>query len=777
MNYLEELNPPQREAVTYTDGPMLIIAGPGSGKTRVLTYRIAYLMEQGLDPFSILSLTFTNKAAQEMRERITKIVGEQARSIFMGTFHSVFARILRVEAPRLGFPSNFTIYDTVDAKSVIKNIIKSQGLDEKIYKPNNVYYRISAAKNDLITAQQYANNPDLIGEDASSGKPKLSAIYSLYSQKCFENGAMDFDDLLLNFYRLLKLFPDALYKYQNRFKHILVDEFQDTNTAQYEILKMLADINHQITVVGDDAQSIYAFRGATITNIYNFQKDFPTMHTVKLEQNYRSTSTIVQAANQLIKNNTNQFKKEIWTSQDAGTPIQVFKTVSDNEEGKKVAELIFELKMHEHIPNDKFAILYRTNAQSRAMEEALRRKNIPYKIYGGLSFYQRKEIKDLLAYLRILVNPREEESLRRIINYPKRGIGDTTIAKIVVLAHENQKTMWEVIQDIKSYDFPSRVSNTIEDFAIMIKSFQVMLETNHAHDVAFHVAKTTKLLSELYNDKTVEGVSRYENIQELLNGIKEFVENDEVLEGEEFQDDKGLGTYLQNITLLTGGDEKADDDVAKIQMMTIHGAKGLEFPVVFIVGMEENLFPSALSLYSREDLEEERRLFYVAVTRAEKHLFLSFANTRYKFGQLQYADPSRFLKEIPKELLEYRSQQANTQDTRTKLNLSSEPIPTLTPLKSINNDIERKSGLNLESKKPLIRRQAAAAMPIKSDPNFVPSALKDIKQGCTVMHQRFGKGTITEISGEGVNGMAVINFEQTGEKKLVLKFAKLKVIS
>lgn len=776
MNYLNELNPPQREAVTYTDGPMLIIAGPGSGKTRVLTYRIAYLMEQGLDPFSILSLTFTNKAAQEMRERITKIVGEQARSIFMGTFHSVFARILRVEAPRLGFPSNFTIYDTVDAKSVIKNIIKSQGLDEKIYKPNNVYYRISAAKNDLITAQQYANNPDLIGEDASSGKPKLSLIYSLYSQKCFENGAMDFDDLLLNFYRLLKLFPDALYKYQNRFKHILVDEFQDTNTAQYEILKMLADINHQITVVGDDAQSIYAFRGATITNIYNFQKDFPTMHTVKLEQNYRSTSTIVQAANQLIKNNTNQFKKEIWTSQDAGTPIQVFKTVSDNEEGKKVAELIFELKMHEHIPNDKFAILYRTNAQSRAMEEALRRRNIPYKIYGGLSFYQRKEIKDLLAYLRILVNPREEESLRRIINYPKRGIGDTTVAKIAVLAHENQKTMWEVIEDIKSYDFSGRVSSTIEDFAIMIKSFQIMLETNNAHDVAFHVAKTTKLLSELYNDKTVEGVSRYENIQELLNGIKEFVENDEVFEGEEFVDDKGLGTYLQNITLLTGGDEKTDDDVAKIQMMTIHGAKGLEFPVVFIVGMEENLFPSALSLYSREDLEEERRLFYVAVTRAEKHLFLSFANTRYKFGQLQYADPSRFLKEIPKDLIEYRSQQANTQDTRPKLNLSPEPSPTLTPLKTINKDIERKSGLNLESKKPLLRRQAEAVTPIKSDPNFVPSALKDIKQGCTVIHQRFGKGIIREISGEGINGMAVIYFEQTGEKKLVLKFAKLKVV-
>lgn len=771
MNYLDELNPPQREAVTYTDGPMLIIAGPGSGKTRVLTYRIAYLMENGLDPFSILSLTFTNKAAQEMRERITKIVGPQARNIFMGTFHSVFARVLRAEGPKLGFPSNFTIYDTVDAKSVIKNIIKAQGLDDKVYKPNQVYFRISAAKNDLITAQDYAKNPELISEDASSGKPKISQIYSLYAKKCFENGAMDFDDLLLNFYRLLKHFPDALYKYQNRFKHILVDEFQDTNTAQYEILKMLSDINHQITVVGDDAQSIYAFRGATITNIYNFQKDFPSMHTVKLEQNYRSTSNIVKAANHLIKNNSNQFEKEIWTSQEAGRPIQVFKTVSDNEEGKKVADLIFELKMQEHLHNDQFAILYRTNAQSRAMEEALRRKNIPYKIYGGLSFYQRKEIKDLIAYLRLLVNPQEEEALRRVINYPKRGIGNTTLAKIVVLANDEGKTMWQIIENIKSYGFPTRVSNTIEDFHIMIRSFQTMLETHNAHDVAFHVAKTTKVLSELYNDKTVEGVSRYENIQELLNGIKEFVENDEVLEDEEFQDDKGLGTYLQNITLLTGGDEKKDDDTPKIQLMTIHGAKGLEFPCVFIVGMEENLFPSGLSLYSREDLEEERRLFYVAVTRAEKHLFLSFANTRYKFGQLQFAEPSRFLKEIPKELIEYRSQQAS--ESANKKPLPTEPSAT----PSVRNDIQRKSGLNLERKKPLIRKKAMNIPVPKADPNFVPSDISEIKIGSTIQHQRFGQGLIKDISGQGMNSMAVIHFDQAGEKKLVLKFAKLKVIS
>ncbi len=766
MNYLEELNPPQLEAVQYTNGPVLIIAGPGSGKTRVLTYRIAYLIEQGLDPFSILSLTFTNKAAKEMRERISKIVGSEARNLFMGTFHSVFARILRVEAPRLGFPSNFTIYDTVDAKSVIKNIIKAQGLNDKIYKVNHVYNRISSAKNALITSQQYAQNQDMIGEDASTGKPKLSLIYTLYAKKCFENGAMDFDDLLLHFYRLLKLFPDALYKYQNRFKHVLVDEFQDTNTAQYEILKLLSDIHHQITVVGDDAQSIYAFRGATITNILNFQKDYPEMHTVKLEQNYRSSNNIVKAANELIKNNSNQFEKEIWTSQEAGKPIQVFKTVSDNEEGKKVADLIFELKMQEHIQNNDFAILYRTNAQSRAMEEALRRRNIPYKIYGGLSFYQRKEIKDLIAYLRILVNPQEEESLRRIINYPKRGIGNTTLAKITIQASEQEKTMWQVLENIKELGLASRVTTVIEDFVTMINSFKTMLKEKNAYDVAIHVAKTTKVLSELYNDKTVEGVSRYENIQELLNGIKEFVEDDEVIEGEEFANDKGLGTYLQNITLLTSADDDKDD-TPRVQMMTIHGSKGLEFPVVFIVGMEENLFPSAMSLYSREDLEEERRMFYVAVTRAEKHLFLSFANTRYKFGNLQFSEPSRFLKEIPKEVIEYRSQQNN---------IAKPPaVNTSTP-----NNIQRKSGLNIEKnqQKPLIRRkQTIQTKSVTEDPNFVPSAVSAIKQGAHVQHQRFGNGVIKEITQQGTpNAMAVISFEQVGEKKLVLKFAKLKVL-
>lgn len=755
MKYLEELNSPQREAVRYTDGPMLIIAGPGSGKTRVLTYRIAYLIEKRLDPFSILSLTFTNKAAKEMRDRITKIVGNEAKNLFMGTFHSVFARILRVEAPKLGFPSNFTIYDPTDAKNVIKNIVKSQGLNEKVYKTNQVYYKISQAKNDLITSQQYAKNNELIAEDSSTGKPKLSLIYSLYTKKCFENGAMDFDDLLLHFYRLLKLFPESLYKYQNRFKHILVDEFQDTNVAQYEILKMLADIHHQITVVGDDAQSIYAFRGATITNIYNFQRDFPSMHTVKLEQNYRSTSNIVKAANELIKNNKNQFKKEIWTDKEDGKPIQIFQTVSDNEEGKRIADLIFEIKITKHYLENQFAILYRTNAQSRAMEEALRRRNIPYKIYGGLSFYQRKEIKDILAYLRLMVNPREEESLRRIINYPKRGIGNTTLAKIAVAAEEQNKTMWEIVESIEEYNLPARVKNAISDFAVLIKSFKTMLKTYNAYDVAFHVAKTTNILKELYNDKTVEGVSRYENIQELLNGIKEFVDDDEVIEGEEFDNDKTLGTYLQNITLLTGSEDDKDD-TPKVQLMTIHGAKGLEFPIVFIAGVEEGLFPSALSLYSREDLEEERRLFYVAVTRAEKYLYISFAKTRYRFGNLQFSEPSRFLKEIPKNCLEFRSQQQGD--------------------KIQQRENKPRTGLNLQKRQVPLKRKQKFTPDSKIDPNFETSPISVILKDCIIMHQRFGKGKVEEVTGTGANKMALINFESVGEKKLILKFAKLKVL-
>lgn len=761
MNFLEELNEPQRDAVSYKEGPMLIIAGPGSGKTRVLTYRIAYLISQGIDPFNILSLTFTNKAAGEMRARIEKIVGYEARNLFMGTFHSVFARILRVEAPKLGYPSNFTIYDTNDSKNVIKHIVKAQGLDEKTYKANQVFYRISQAKNALINAKEYAANTELVNEDAAAGKPKIALLFDLYTKKCKQNGAMDFDDLLINFYLLLKNFPDALLKYQEKFKYILIDEFQDTNTAQYAIIKKLAARNENLTVVGDDAQSIYAFRGATITNILNFQKDFSDYHLVKLEQNYRSSPQIVSAANHLIKHNQAQIAKEIWTSNEAGEKIKIFKTVSDNDEGRKVVDFIFERKMNEQLSNNDFAILYRTNAQSRAMEEALRRQNVAYRIYGGLSFYQRKEIKDLLAYLKFMVNPNEEESLRRIINYPKRGIGNTTMDKLTVIASNQGKGIWEILENIELYNFSSRAAQTLRDFVTMIQSFQTMLDTKNAYDVAAHVAKQTQILQELYNDKTVEGVSRYENIQELLNGIKEFSIEDVIDDVDNINNDRSLGAYLQNISLITG-DEKASDDEETVKLMTIHAAKGLEFPVVFVVGLEENLFPSAMSLYTREDLEEERRLFYVAITRAEKHLYISFANTRYKFGTLQYCEPSRFLKELPDKDLQIMG-------APERKSSSSEGSLSATKKTS-------ESGLNsstLQNRKAKLIRRPNAQTNVSE--NFVPDDPKDLKVGQEVRHQRFGKGKVSDIA-EGTNAIATIVFEQEGEKKIMLKFAKLQIL-
>lgn len=759
MNFLEELNSPQREAVTYTDGPLLIVAGPGSGKTRVLTYRIAYLIDQGVDSFNILALTFTNKAAAEMRKRIEKIVGTEARNLYMGTFHSVFARILRREANKLGYPQNFTIYDTSDSKSVIKQILKAQNLDDKTYKPSQVFYRISQAKNALISPEEYAENIEMVEEDKASGRPKIAQIYKIYANKCKQNGAMDFDDLLFNFYILLTKFPESLYYYQHRFQHILIDEFQDTNTAQYAIMKKLAAVHHQISVVGDDAQSIYAFRGATITNILHFQKDFSDYHIVKLEQNYRSTPQIVNAANYLIKHNQNQIAKKIWTDNKKGEKIKLFKTISDNEEGKKVADIIFQIKMNEQLSHDDFAILYRTNAQSRAMEEALRRINIPYKIYGGLSFYQRKEIKDLLAYLKLLVNPSEEESLRRVINYPKRGIGDTTLDKLTIIADHYGVTMWQVMDKVEQFKLPTRITTTIRDFVTMIQSFQTMLSTKNAFEVASHVAKSTQVLQELFNDKTVEGVSRYENIQELLNGIKEFSVQDIVEDTtNENSSDRSLGAYLQNISLLTGDDNVSEGDEA-VKLMTIHSAKGLEFPVVFVVGLEENLFPSAMSLYTREDLEEERRLFYVAITRAEKYLFLSFANTRYKFGSLQYCEPSRFLKELPEEDIQLlgvakpREEKVDFQPKRSE------------------------SGLNVNFTK---KREAKLIRRPNTEENlptdFVPDDMESIKVGQTVLHNRFGKGTVTYIA-EGINSIATIVFENEGERKVMLKFAKMKILN
>lgn len=757
QDYLLELNEVQRQAVVNTDGPTLIIAGPGSGKTRVLTYRIAHLVNQGVSPFSILALTFTNKASESMRQRIEKISGTQARSLFMGTFHSVFARLLRVDAQRIGYPSNFTIYDTEDSRNLIKTIIKERNLDDKTYKPNQIQYRISACKNALIFPEQYKNDPELLSEDRDARRPETGSIYQEYCNRCFKSGAMDFDDLLLKTYELLERFPDVLYKFQHKFKYVLIDEFQDTNYLQYSIVKRIADVFQNITVVGDDAQSIYAFRGATIDNILNFEKDFPDLKVFKLEQNYRSTQNIVKAANELIHRNKNQLKKEIWTQNETGEKIKVVKTPSDNEEGRWVADSIMELKMREHYKNTDFAILYRTNAQSRAFEESLRRYNIPYKIYGGMSFYQRKEIKDLLAYLKLTVNHYDEEALKRVINYPIRGIGQTTVDKIFIFAANDGKRAWDVLENIDFYDFPARTKNLLYEFVIMIKSFAAMAKDQNAFDLATHIGKTTKLVAELYNDKTIEGVARYENIQELLNGIKEFVEEDVVQDSEELAQDRTIGSYMQNITLLTG-DEKDEKNLDTVKLMTTHAAKGLEFPAVYVVGMEEGLFPSSQSLYSNDDLEEERRLFYVAITRAEKKLFLTYAVTRYKFGNIQYGEPSRFLAEIPELILDFHGQQQQSK--------SAAPVQK----QEVWGSAFSKSVYPKPSPKP------AAAPTVNHSEPFVADDAFTLQTGMDVLHEKFGNGKVTAMDGAGVNKIATIFFPSFGEKKIMLKFAKLKIL-
>jgi DNA helicase-2/ATP-dependent DNA helicase PcrA len=758
QDYLSELNDIQREAVVNTDGPTLIIAGPGSGKTRVLTYRIAHLVQNGVTPFSILALTFTNKAAESMRQRIEKISGTHARSLFMGTFHSVFARILRVEAPRIGYPSNFTIYDTEDSRSLIKTIIKERNLDDKIYKANQVQYRISACKNALIFPDAYKQDPDLLSEDRDARRPDTANIYATYCERCFKSGAMDFDDLLLKTYELLERFPDVLYKYQHKFKYVLIDEFQDTNQLQYEIVRRISDVFQNITVVGDDAQSIYAFRGATIDNILNFEKDFPDLKVFKLEQNYRSTQNIVKAANELIHRNKNQLKKEIWTDNEQGELIKLVKTPSDNEEGRFVADSIQEMKMRDHFKSSDFAIMYRTNAQSRAFEESLRRHNIAYKIYGGMSFYQRKEIKDLLAYMKLAINHYDEEAFKRVINYPIRGIGQTTIDKIIIFAANNDKRPWDIMENIDLYDLPSRTKNLIYEFVIMIKSFAALSKDKNAFDLASHIGKTTKLVAELYNDKTVEGIARYENIQELLNGIKEFVEDDVVVENEELTNDRSLGSYLQNVALYTGDDKKQNDEDT-VKMMTIHAAKGLEFPVVYAVGMEEGLFPSSQSLYSQEDLEEERRLFYVAITRAEKKLFLTYATTRYKYGNIQYSEASRFLTEIPENIMSlYGQQQPKAQQP-----------------------IQRLEGWGSSFGKSIYPKPAAPKPVITAPTNtstepFIPDDAAKLQNGMDVRHEKFGDGKVTAMEGAGSNKIATIFFPNFGEKKIMLKFAKLKIL-
>lgn len=759
-SFLDALNEAQRAAVTHINGPTMIIAGPGSGKTRVLTYRVAYLMQEGIDPFSILSLTFTNKAAREMKNRIERVMGGDARSLWMGTFHSVFSRILRSEAEKLGYPSNFTIYDTEDAKNLLKNIVKEMGLNDKLYKPGYVLYRISISKNNLIGPDAYANNADFLAEDEANGRPKMAEVYKQYAKRCFRAGAMDFDDLLLKTHELFERFPDALYKYQHRFKYVMIDEFQDTNFLQYAIVRRIADVFQNIAVVGDDAQSIYAFRGANIANILNFEKDFPEVVTYRLEQNYRSTKVIVEAANNIISKNRHQLEKKIWTDNTEGDTIKVIRAMSDNEEGKMVADVIFEQRMRDHFKNGEFAILYRTNAQSRSFEEALRRLNIPYRIYGGLSFYQRKEIKDLIAYLKLTVNPHDEESFRRVINYPARGIGKTSFEKLTVYAADNEKSLWTMAENVDLLPFNAGTRKLFSDFVTMINSFRAMMETKDAFEVASHVAKSTGILKELYNDQSVEGLSRYENVQELLNSIKEFVSPDEVnspfyqelLPQEAEQPAKNLATYLQEVVLLTDADQEGNEDET-VKLMTVHAAKGLEFKSVFVVGMEENLFPSGMSVNSREDLEEERRLFYVAVTRAEQKLTITHAATRYKFGNLEYCEPSRFLEEIPQNLLTYVGYNRNKwQDEKPSKQYDATPITKAKPVAPVQQYVHAPSA------------------------TFQAAFPEELKVGMQVEHQKFGFGRIAAMEGQNEGLMATINFDNSGQKKLLLKFAKLSIV-
>lgn len=783
QEYISGLNGPQREAVLHKDGPIMIVAGAGSGKTKVLTTRIAHLMALGVDAFNILALTFTNKAAAEMRERIGKILGNsEARNLYVGTFHSVFARIMRSEANKIGYPNNFTIYDTDDAKSVVKTVINELNLDDKQYKPNIVYNRISAAKNALVGPDEYITDWALQQEDSRNNRPQIGQIYQRYANRCFKNGAMDFDDLLFKMYQLLTTVPEALSKYQRKFKYILIDEYQDTNPAQYEIIKLLGAMHENVCVVGDDAQSIYSFRGATIENILQFQKDYDNVKVVKLEQNYRSTQNILSVANEVIGNNKNQLEKRLFTDNEEGEKLKLVRTMTDNDEGRFVADTIQEQKLRNHYFNKDFAILYRTNAQSRSYEESLRRMGIAYRIYGGMSFYQRKEVKDFIAYLRVVVNPNDEEALKRIINYPARGIGKTSVDRAVLAANENNISMWQVLENARLYGYKAGTLESISDFVTMIKMFQSELGKKNAYDLAVIVGKSTSIVKELFSDKTTEGLARYENVQELLNSIKEFIETPMNEEDGEVGE-KDLGTYLQQITLLTDADDdKEDSDVVKL--MTIHAAKGLEFPVVFVGGLEETLFPNGMAINTREELEEERRLFYVAITRAEKRLFLTFANARYRFGQLQQNDPSRFIEEIPEQYVD------KTYAGGGVRNMGSSNMG------SAYDRMNRGFGGGFGSSNAQQAERQYGPPPTKkaATPSYLPpkptqrvvehtpasdfaaSDTSGLAAGQKVEHQKFGFGTVQKIEGSAHNPIATIVFEQNGEKKIMLNYAKLRIL-
>jgi len=761
-NYLDELNEAQREAVLNISGPSLIIAGAGAGKTRTLTYRIAYLLEKGVKANRILALTFTNKAAGEMKERIAGIAGyETTRYLWMGTFHSIFARILRTEGEKLGYKPSYTIYDASDSRSLIKSIVKEMGLGDDIYKPGVISARISWAKNNLITASSYSLNPEFNEYDKSIRMPLLAEIYKNYATRCLKANAMDFDDLLLNTNILFRDFPELLEKYQNKFDYILVDEYQDTNYAQYLIIKKLSEQHRNICVVGDDAQSIYSFRGARIENILEFKDDYPEAKIFKLEQNYRSTRTIVNAANTIIANNVEQIHKTVFSKNEPGEKIRILQSMTDIEEGIMVASDIFDMRFTHRLNWSDFAILYRTNAQSRIFEETLRRKNIPYRIFGGLSFYERKEIKDILAYFRMVINPVDEEALKRTINYPRRGIGDTTIKKLLEIASITGDSAWNIIgriNDFSSY-FNAATCQKLLSYREMIVSFAIKTEDMDAFQAAMEIAKTSGIIKDLQEGKTPEEVSRMENFEELINGIKEFTEAARK-NGEPYS----LGAYLQNVALLTDQDVEDRNGSDKVMLMTMHSAKGLEFSHVYITGMEDSIFPSPMSAGNPRDLEEERRLFYVAVTRAKKMATLTYALNRYKYGNLEYSKPSRFLREIDPAYIEFpqlagrqynnnnnnKTEEIHHQRFRERISDYSE-VKTEERGKLLKVNIDSKSSFELDSKKPLF-----------------------LTEGDKVIHDRFGTGRIISIDGEAPNTTALVDFEKTGRKKLLLRFANLR---
>jgi len=773
-NYINQLNDAQRAPVLHKDGPLIVIAGAGSGKTRVLTYRIAYLMSLGIDSFNILALTFTNKAAREMKARIAAIVGNtEAKNLMMGTFHSVFARLLRYDGDKLGYPSNFTIYDTQDSQRLIASIIKEMGLDKDVYKYKQVQNRISSYKNSLITVRAYFNDAEMQEADAMAKRPRMGDIYQNYVDRCFKAGAMDFDDLLLRTNELLNKFPEVLAKYQDRFRYILVDEYQDTNHSQYLIIKALSDKFQNICVVGDDAQSIYSFRGANISNILNFQKDYDNVIMYRLEQNYRSTRNIVNAANSIIAKNTNQLEKVVWTDNDDGPAIKVHRSPTDAEEGRFVAGSIFENRMQHQMSNGSFAVLYRTNSQSRAIEDALRKRDIPYRIYGGLSFYQRKEIKDVLSYLRLVINPKDEEALKRVINFPARGIGMSTLDKLTVAANHYGRSIFEVIQNLDRINLKinAGTKRKLVDFTNMIKSFQIMNETTDAFAISEHVAKKSGLLLEFKKDGTPEGIAKMDNIEELLNGIKDFVEGQR-----EIADATGnISEFLEDVALATDLDNDTGDD-DRVALMTIHLAKGLEFPHVYIVGMEEDLFPSGMSMSTRSELEEERRLFYVALTRAEKQAYLTYTQNRYRWGKLIDAEPSRFLEEIDEKFIENLTP-IEKPAYRYKSTIDTDIFGEVD--KSKLRQIKPKSGIPPSTAKPnenqlrkLRKLKPELAQPIGNTNTVDPN----LAEGSLINHTRFGRGTVVKIDGIGNDRKAEIQFDTAGIKKLLLRFAKLEVL-